>query len=451
MASNIGDSLSLLPTSSATRSVRPTIVTFHLGIAATEAYRELNRALINQRVVNRALKKRARPLRTRNRVTLEVKALEGKFAEQLSKDATLWFQRLHGFYSSQQSQPSRQLAPSSLPPLVRTPSHASSLLAAPELPAASWSLEDLTSTQPHSLQEDALLTLSCPTGEDHADRVDERHVAFSSYLGSRSIHQFNDFLHHAFDENPSSALSAQAVRRGLVHLLGGVRLICGGNHLSQVSGSTLFLAQTSVHALLDAQSSWNRLCSVAANNNEINRVMFHVVNGGSASPRNALDNLFDILVSEMQFFQSFRDALLPMDITIARRLCGFCQFALFLSRPASRAQLLSLIPFETTRVQFEGGHGRRYLTFASHKNAASFGAIFWPICDWVTPLLEYYTARVRAVLLTETVLWGKDPAEVEKNSRFLFPPASISAGLLVEFGKVAGNQAVPRTNPSHIL
>jgi len=53
----------------------------------------------------------------------------------------------------------------------------------------------------------------------------------------------------------------------------------------------------------------------------------------------------------------------------------------------------------------------------------------------VTPLLAFYSARVRDVLLTELSLWNVPEGNGEE---FFFPPANASAALLTEFGKLAG-------------
>jgi len=152
---------------------------------------------------------------------------------------------------------------------------------------------------------------------------------------------------------------------------------------------------------------------------------------------NGINNLYDVLVSEMQWFLSLRDARMPLDLLLAKRISALAQFALFLSRPASRQQLLAAIPFHATKVQFDQDFKnptkRHYLTFAAHKNAVAYGAIFWPVAEYIVPLLHYYTTIVRDFLLTDASLWvGGEAAQ-----QFLFPPASVSAALLVDFGKTS--------------
>jgi hypothetical protein len=400
-----------------------------LSVAPSEAYRILHTALGNSRKISRALRHRARPVRTRKRVELKIKALEGgaEFLADLKKDAILWIQRLNGFYAQQ-----AETAPPRLPPAP------SLLRALPSLPANQWSLEDLLNpanegpTLPAAGDLFGLLT----TVPDES--LDQRATWFNTSLSAENVHAFNDFLRTSFAANAGASLTPQAVRRGLVHILSGIRTICGGRNLSKLSGTVHYKATRCIDALLDCQRAWNGACAIAQNQTEINTILFRVANDDIAAPGNLLSRYFDCLTTEWQYFTAVKDAGISVDLPLAKRLAALCVFALFLSRPASRAQLIFLIPFSSTRVQFEDRRKavaprKVYLTFASHKGASSFGAIFWPVSHWITPLLEFYLYSVRPVLLTESSLWGG-----EGTGDLLFPPATATGPLLLEFAKIAG-------------
>jgi hypothetical protein len=419
----------IAPTAPWSGALASNTINFALGISATAAYRVLSAAIGKLRTISKALQKRARPLRTRRRVKLAVTPLVGEFAGMLSRDAKLWFQRLNGFYEEQHCPPLRLV---DLPPLVST-------LPLPDLPSV---LPDglLCAAAKSSPDADdlfgAMLSPSAPRMES---KHDELASWFSTFLQSGNIHNFNDHLRAAFAEDPSTSLTPQAVRRGFGQLLYGTRVVSGGRHLSRLTSATLFWAQRTVAALLDCERSWNQDCAVALNQTEISNVLFHITNssGGSASPSSALAHTFDVLVAEMNFFASVRDAHVLIDLRLAKRLAALCQFALFLSRPASRQQLVSLIPWKATKVQLEDTDACKvYLTFAKHKGASTYGAVFWPVSAWVTPLLQFYSARVRSVLLADSNLWGPDEAAAD----CFFPPASVSTVLLADFGKSAGLQ-----------
>ena len=404
-------------------------ISFDFSVAPSEAYRILHTALGNSRKISRALRHRARPLRTRKRVELKIKALEGgaEFLADLKKDAILWIQRLNGFYAQQ-----AETAPPRLPPAP------SLLRALPTLPDNQWSLEDLLNpanegpTLPAAGDLFGLLT-AVPD-----ESLDQRATWFNTSLSAENVHAFNDFLRTSFAANAGASLTPQAVRRGLVHILSGIRTICGGRNLSKLSGTVHYKATRCIDALLDCQRSWNAACSISQNQTEINTILFRVVNDDIAAPGNLLSRYFDCLTAEWQYYSAVKDAGISVDLPLAKRLAALCVFALFLSRPASRAQLIFLIPFSSTRVQFEDRRKavaprKVYLTFASHKGASSFGAIFWPVSHWITPLLEFYLYSVRPVLLTELSLWGG-----EGTGDLLFPPATATGPLLIEFAKIAG-------------
>jgi hypothetical protein len=396
-------------------------------VGPTQSYQILTTSLGKLKSLNKALQKRARPIRTRKRIKLPLAPLFGEYAEMLSKDQRLWFQRLNAFWMSLNQAPVSCLF--NLPPLVK----ALSLPDLPTLPSADDGVDELFALVPTG--EAPAGAVANAEAEDMKSQ-DERHVWFSTFLQATNIHAFNDSLRASFAEDANSSLSPQAIRRGFGQALQGTRLICGGFHLSRLSGATLFWAQRTVAALLDCERSWNADVAIALNQVEISNVLFHAANGGVSSPAGALSHLFDVLVAEMNFFASVREAHIILDLRLAKRITALCQFALFLSRPSSRQQLVSLIPWKSTNIQLEnvGDKGQKvYLTFAKHKGAASYGALFWCVAPWIIPLLKFYCSSVRDVLLQDLSLWPE-----ENCTEFFFPPHSASAVMLADFGKTSG-------------
>lgn len=217
-------------------------------------------------------------------------------------------------------------------------------------------------------------------------------------------------------------LSASTVRKGLFSLTTGVQRAFGKNLSKLLSRPELKTkARSMLDKLADLTHDFRDEANVEENRTHCARIQY---SAATAPPTLMMKSLYFIFI--VQGFKAHSmllkaDTLNSVD---ADWFCGYTIFALLLGRPCSRKQIFDNLTL--TQVQNLNLDKPLLLTFASHKNARSAGALVAQIPCYTLEILAMYLKKVRPFLCTNHTF--SSDALLPENWPNLFEKFLISAG-----------------------